>query len=45
VKLQHPDGRIAIVPNYKLVKPGTLKKGILKPLGITVEQLVEAIKK
>ena len=45
VKMDHADGRVAIVPNHKLIKPGTLKKGILNPLGISVEQLLEAIKK
>lgn len=45
VKLVHPDGRIAIVPNHKVIKPGTLKKGILNPLGISVDELVGVIKK
>lgn len=45
IKLLHPDGRVAIVPNHKAVKPGTLKKGILNPLRISVEQLIEALRK
>jgi predicted RNA binding protein YcfA (HicA-like mRNA interferase family) len=44
IKLQHPDGRTAIIPNHKSIKPGTLKKGILNPLGITVDQLIDAMR-
>ncbi len=39
VKMKHPDGRTAIVPNHKEIKPGTLKKGILNPISISVEEL------
>ncbi|MCL4360029.1 type II toxin-antitoxin system HicA family toxin [Patescibacteria group bacterium] len=39
IKMCHPDGRIAIVPNHKIIKKGTLKKGILNPLGISIDEL------
>lgn len=44
IKLKHPDERVAIVPNHKEIKPGTLKKGILNPLGIEVEKLIAFLK-
>lgn len=40
IKMKHSDGRTAIIPNHKFIKPGTLKKGILNPLGISVEELI-----
>ncbi|MDQ3099589.1 MAG: type II toxin-antitoxin system HicA family toxin [bacterium] len=43
IKMRHSDGRIATVPDHKELKPGTLKKGILNPLGISVEQLEKLI--
>lgn len=45
IKLRHADGRTAIIPNHKLIKPGTLKKGILNPLGLTIEDLLRLLKK
>lgn len=44
IKLRHPDGRTAIVPNHRSLKPGTLKKGMLNPLRITVEELLKLLK-
>ena len=44
IKMRHQDGRVVIIPNHKIIKPGTLKKGILNPLGITVEQLIKLLK-
>lgn len=41
IVLKHADGRIAIVPNHKEIKKGTLRNGILKPLNISVEQLLK----
>ncbi len=41
VKLRHHDGRIAIIPLHKIIKKGTLKKGILNPLSISVEELLK----
>lgn len=44
IKMQDTQGRTAVIPNHKLIKPGTLKKGILNPLGITVEELIRHLK-
>ena len=44
VKMQHPDGRVAIIPDHKEIKKGTLKKGILNPLSISVEELIKLLK-
>lgn len=44
IKMRHPDGRTVIIPNHKSIKKGTLKKGILNPLGITVEECVKLLK-
>jgi len=44
IKMKHPDGRVVIVPDHKELKRGTLKKGILNPLHISVEQLVKLLK-
>ncbi len=43
MKMQHPDGRIATVPNHKTIKKGTLKKGILNPLSISVKQFIDLL--
>lgn len=39
IKMRHKDGRTVIIPNHKNIKKGTLKKGILNPLNISVEEL------
>lgn len=39
IKMKHTDGRTVIIPNHKVLKRGTLKKGILNPMGISVEEL------
>lgn len=44
IKMKANDGRTAIIPNHKLIKPGTLKKGILNPLGISVEELIDNLR-
>ena len=44
VKMKDSSGRTVVIPNHKVIKPGTLKKGILNPLGITIEELIEALK-
>lgn len=44
VVLKHPDGRIVTIPLKKEIKKGTLKKGILNPLNITVEELIDLLK-
>lgn len=43
IKMRHPDGRTAIIPNHKILKKGTLKKGILNPLNISVERFLELL--
>lgn len=43
IKMSHPDGRVAIIPNHKTIKKGTLKKGILNPLNISVETLIKIL--
>jgi predicted RNA binding protein YcfA (HicA-like mRNA interferase family) len=44
IKMQDSKGRTAIIPNHKAIKSGTLKKGILNPLGISVEDLIKNLK-
>jgi len=44
IKMKHPDGRVVIIPNHKTIKKGTLKKGILNPLNVSVEELVKLLK-
>ena len=44
IKMQDNRGRTVIIPNHKNVKPGTLKKGILNPLGILVQELIDSLK-
>jgi predicted RNA binding protein YcfA (HicA-like mRNA interferase family) len=44
IKMQDSKGRKATIPNHKNIKPGTLKKGILNPLGISVEELIKHLK-
>ena len=44
IKMQDSQGRTAIIPNHKSIKPGTLKKGILNPLGISVSELIKYLK-
>ena len=44
IKMKDSRGRTAIIPNHKHIKPGTLKKGILNPLDISVAELVKHLK-
>jgi len=44
VKMKDSRGRTAIIPNHKRIKPGTLKKGILNPLDISVAELIKHLK-
>ena len=37
----HPDGRRVTIPNHRSIKRGTLKNGILNPLSISVENLID----
>ena len=41
IVMKHEDGRVAVIPNHKEVKKGTLRNGILKPLNITVQELID----
>lgn len=41
IVLKHADGRVAIVPNHKEIKKGTLRNGILRPLRISTEDLIK----
>lgn len=34
-----------IIPIHKIIKKGTLRNGILKPINVTVNQFVELLKK
>ncbi len=43
IKMKHPDGRVTTIPNHKMIKKGTLKKGILNPLSISVEDLIKSL--
>ena len=44
VIMKNPDGRVVTIPLKKEIKKGTLKKGILNPLNITVEELIGLLK-
>lgn len=41
IKMKHADGRTTVIPNHKEIKAGTLKKGILNPLGVSVAELIK----
>ena len=43
IKMKHPDGRTVIILNHKVIKKGTLKKGILNPLNISVERFLKLL--
>ncbi len=45
IKLENNLGQVVIVPNRKQIKKGTLKKGILNPIGISTEELIKFLKK
>lgn len=44
IKMKNNQGKIAIIPNHKKIKKGTLKKGILNPLNISVDELIKILK-
>lgn len=44
VVMKHQDGRVVTIPLKKEIKKGTLKKGILNPLNISVKELVDLLK-
>lgn len=37
--------QVIIIPIHKVLKPGTLRNGILKPIGLTVKDFVRLLKK
>ena len=45
VIMKHQDNLVVTIPLQKEIKKGTLKKGILNPLNISVKQLIEILKK
>lgn len=45
IKMSDVQGRVTTIPNHKIIKKGTLKKGILNPLKISVEDFIELLKK
>ncbi len=44
IKIRDNLNRTAIIPNHKSINKGTLKKGILNPLNISVEELIKLLK-
>lgn len=44
IKMKDSRGRTTIIPNHKRIKTGTLKKGILNPLDISVAELIKHLK-
>ena len=45
IKMKNSVGQIVIIPNHKQIKPGTLKKGILNHLNLSVKDLRQLLKK
>ena len=45
VILKHTDGRVVTIPLKKGIKKGTLKKGILNPLNISIQELIRLLSK
>lgn len=41
--MQNRIGQTIVIPNHKEIKKGTLKKGILNPLGISVEEFIKLL--
>ncbi len=47
IKLRRKMGtrvQTVIVPNHKIIKPGTLRNGILKVIDLTVDDLIKLLK-
>lgn len=48
IKLQRKKDRFTetiIVPNHKVIKKGTLRNGILKPINLSVKKFTQLLKK
>lgn len=43
--LQNGQFQTIIIPNHKLLKEGTLRNGILKPIGMTSSEFISLLKK
>jgi len=41
IKMKDSTGKVVIIPDHKNIKLGTLKKGILNPLNISVSELID----
>ena len=44
IKMKNQSGETVTIPNYKIIKKEKLKKGILNPLHMTVEQFIHLLK-
>jgi len=44
IKMKNEKGKTVIIPNHKQIKKGTLKKGILNPLNISVDDFIKLLK-
>ncbi len=45
VRKNNDQRQTVIVPMHKIIKKGTLRNGILKPINLTVDQFVDLLKK
>ena len=48
IKLSRVIGEVkqtVTVPNHKVLKKGTLRNGILKPINLSIEEFIEILKK
>jgi len=41
IVMKHENGNVIVIPNHREIKKGTLRNGILKPLNISVEELIK----
>jgi len=44
IKMRNFENKTVIIPNHRVLKKGTLKKGILNPLQISVDKLISLLK-
>ena len=45
VRKMNSQNQTVIIPMHKILKKGTLRNGILKPINLTPEQLLEILKR
>ena len=45
VRKMNSQNQTVIIPMHKILKKGTLRNGILKPINLTTDQLVELLKR